>query len=125
MAACLGVLTVLGVRAAGVGQPDWESMREVASTVPITASLAVSPESGGTEVRMKCAYKAGGGAEYAKWTYTLVVVPKSGQAQEVNTWTARPGDEMELSAHSDLKESDIDHIEIRKGDGTPLLSLRT
>ncbi|MEU7865433.1 zf-HC2 domain-containing protein [Dactylosporangium sp. NPDC049140] len=125
VAAFLGVLAVIGVRAAGVGQPDYESMREVAATVPISASLAVSSDSGGATVRMRCAYKNGEGDEYAKWSYTLVVVPKSGPAEEVSTWTARPGDEMELSAHSDIKESNIDHIEIRKGDGTPLLSLRT
>ncbi|MER7273637.1 zf-HC2 domain-containing protein [Dactylosporangium sp. NPDC000244] len=121
VAAFLGVLAVVGVRAVGVGQPDYESMREVASTVPITASLAVSPDSNGATVRMRCAYKSGEGDEYAKWTYTLVVVPKSGQAEVVSTWTARPGDEMQLSAHSGFKESNIDHIEIRKGDGTALL----
>ncbi|GAA3279356.1 MULTISPECIES: anti-sigma factor family protein [Dactylosporangium] len=126
VAAFLGVLAVIGVRAAGVGQPDWESMREVASTVPVSASLALSDDSGGTELRMRCGYKAGeNGNEYSKWTYTLVVVPKTGQPQEISTWSARPGDQMELSAHSDIPQSNIARVEIRKGDGTPLLSLGT
>ncbi|MFI5915507.1 anti-sigma factor family protein [Dactylosporangium sp. NPDC051541] len=126
VAAFLGVIAVVGIRAAGVGQPDWEAMREVASAVPVSASLALSDDSGGTEVRMKCGYKAGeNGAEYSKWTYTLVVVPKTGQPQEISTWSARPGDQMELSAHSDIPESNIARVEIRKGDGTPLLTLAT
>jgi anti-sigma factor RsiW len=125
VAAFLGVVAVLGVRAAGVGQLDYESMREVAATVPVTAQLAVSPGSDGTVVHMRCAYKSSEGDEYSKWTYTLVVVPKSGQPEEISSWTARPGDEMELEARSDIPRSNIDHIEIRKGDGTPLLSMRT
>ncbi|WP_432983728.1 anti-sigma factor family protein [Dactylosporangium sp. CA-233914] len=122
VAACLGVLAVIGVRAAGVGQPDYDAMREVAATVPVTASLAVSPDPEGTLVRMKCAYKAGQGDEYAKWTYKLVVVPKTGDPEEINTWSARSGDEMQLTAHSHIARDNIQRIEIRKGDGTPLLA---
>jgi hypothetical protein len=113
---------VIGVRAAGIGQPDYEAMREVAATVPVTAQLAVSSDDEGTVVRMKCAYKSGEGDEYAKWTYKLVVVPKSGEAEEIDTWSARAGDELQLTAHSNIARSDVARIEIRKGDGTPLLS---
>ncbi|GAA2386050.1 anti-sigma factor family protein [Dactylosporangium salmoneum] len=125
VAAFLGVVAVIGVRAAGIGQPDYVAMQEVAATVPVTASLALDSDSDsdGTVVRMRCAYKAGEGDEYAKWTYTLVVVPKSGDPEEINTWTARSGDEMQLTAHSHIQRSNIQRIEIRKGDGTPVLTL--
>lgn len=122
-AAFLGVVAVLGVRAAGVGQPDYVAMHEVAATVPITAALALSPASDGTLVRMRCGYKSDEGFEYLKWTYKLVVVPKSGEPEEIDTWTARAGDQLELTAHSGIAEPDIQRVEIRKGDGTPLLSL--
>ncbi|MEV6931850.1 zf-HC2 domain-containing protein [Dactylosporangium sp. NPDC051485] len=123
VAAFLGVAAVIGVRAAGVGQPDYVAMQEVAATVPVTASLALDSDPDGTVVRMRCAYRAGESDEYAKWTFTLVVVPKSGDPQEINTWTARSGDEMQLTAHSNIQRSNIQRIEIRNGDGTPLLSL--
>jgi len=111
----------VGIRAAGVGQPSYESMNEVAATVPVTASLALSADAEGTVVKMRCAYKEGVSAGPAKWTYKLVVVPKSGEPDEIDTWTAGEGDELELTAHSHVPRTDIARIEIRKGDGTTLL----
>jgi hypothetical protein len=121
LAAFLGALLFVGIRAAGVGQPSYESMNEVAATVPVTASLALSADAGGTVVKMRCAYKEGVSPGPAKWTYKLVVVPKSGEPDEIDTWTAGEGDELELTAHSHVPRNDIARIEIRKGDGTTLL----
>ncbi|WP_238016328.1 zf-HC2 domain-containing protein [Dactylosporangium sp. AC04546] len=123
VAACLGVLGVLGVRA--VGEPDppnFVAMEEVAESVPVTARLALEPAADGTVVRMQCAYKGGG---YGKWTYKLVVVPKSGQPEEIDSWTAGYGDEYDLKARTSIPRADIARVEIRKGDDTPLLALAT
>ncbi|WP_432833884.1 anti-sigma factor family protein [Dactylosporangium sp. CA-092794] len=120
VAAFLGVVAVIGVRAAGVGQPDYVAMQEVAATVPVTASLALSSDDEGTLVRMRCAYKEGQGSS-TPWTYKLVVVPRSGQPEEIDTWSARSGDELQLTAHTAIPRTNIVRIEIRKGDGTPLL----
>ncbi|GAA3237079.1 anti-sigma factor family protein [Dactylosporangium siamense] len=122
VAACLGVLAVIGVRSAGVGQPDFVAMQEVSATVPVTASLALEAEDGGTLVRMQCAYKPAAAAS-GKWTYKLYVVPRTGEPEELDSWTAGVGDEYELKAHSRIQRGDIQKIEIRKGDGTPLLVL--
>ncbi|GAB3867651.1 hypothetical protein [Dactylosporangium cerinum] len=122
VAACLGVLAVLGVRSAGVGQPDFVAMQEVSATVPVTASLALEGEADGTLVRMQCAYKPAAAA-HGKWTYKLYVVPRTGEPEELDSWTAGVGDEYELKAHSRFQRGDIQKIEIRKGDGTPLLVL--
>lgn len=122
VAACLGVLAVFGVRAAGIGQPatpDFTAMQEVAAKVPITADLALESFSGGTKVHMRCEYKSG--IPNGKWTYKLVVVQKSGSTEELDTWTAGTGDEYELTARSNIPREDIQRVEIRKGDGTPLL----
>ncbi|MEV0130475.1 zf-HC2 domain-containing protein [Dactylosporangium sp. NPDC050688] len=123
VAACLGVLAVIGVRAAGIGQPDFVAMQEVAAAVPVTASLALEGEPGGTLVRMRCAYKLAAADGYGKWTYKLYVVPKSGEPEELDAWTAGAGDEYQLKVHSRVQRGDIHKIEIRKGDGTPLLVL--
>jgi hypothetical protein len=125
VAAFLGVIAVIGVRSIGFGQPEFEAMREVAATVPVQASLALTAATDGTTVVMRCSYKEGEGNGYAKWTYKLVVVPRSGDPEEIDTWTAREGDEMLLTAHSAIPRANIARIEIRKGDGTPLLSLTT
>ena len=98
-------------------------MQEVSATVPVTASLALEGEAGGTLVRMQCAYKPAATAGQGKWTYKLYVVPKAGEAEELDSWTAGVGDEYELKAHSHFQRGDIQKIEIRKGDGTPLLVL--
>jgi anti-sigma factor RsiW len=126
-AAFIAVLAVFGVRAVGVGQPDYAAMQEVSATVPITASLALESVADGTLVQMDCAYKDKDKeiADSAKWTYKLVVVPKTGEPEEIDTWTARAGDELHLTAHSQIARADIKRVEIRRGDGTPLLSLAT
>ncbi|GAA0737769.1 zf-HC2 domain-containing protein [Dactylosporangium roseum] len=125
-AACLGILAVLGVRAAGIGQPeapDFVAMQEVASSVPVTAGLALEPIDGGTLVRMRCKYKAVAAGAHGKWTYKLVVVSKGGEVEELDSWTAGYGDEYGLKARSRIPRADIARVEIRKGDDTPLLQL--
>ncbi|MDG6101048.1 zf-HC2 domain-containing protein [Dactylosporangium aurantiacum] len=122
VAACLGVLAVIGVRAAGVGQPEFVAMQEVAASVPVTASLALEDESDGTLVRMRCAYKPSADG-HGKWTYKLYVVPEHGEPEELDAWTAGAGDEYQLKAHSRYQRGDIRKLEIRKSDGTPLLVL--
>jgi anti-sigma factor RsiW len=126
VAACLGVLAVLGVRAAGIGQPaspDFAAMQEVAGAVPVTAELALEAVANGTVVHMQCAYKSEGEAGYGKWTYKLFVVPKTGAAEELESWTAGVGDKYEVTATSHIARADIQRIEIRKADNTPLLVL--
>ncbi|GGM39010.1 anti-sigma factor family protein [Dactylosporangium sucinum] len=125
VAACLGVLGVLGVRAAGIGEPkgpEFVAMEEVAGSVPVTARLALEPAADGTVVRMQCAYQGGG---YGKWTYKLVVVPRSGPAEEIDSWTAGYGDEYDLKTRTTIPRADIARVEIRKDDDTPLLALTT
>ena len=124
VAACLGVLAVLGVRAVGApASPDYVAMQEVAATVPVTAGLALEPIAGGTLVHMQCAYKEHGAkpGTNMKWTYKMFVVAKSGEAEELETWTAGDGDKYEVTASSKIARDNIQRIEIRKGDGTQLL----
>jgi hypothetical protein len=127
-AACLGVLTVLGLQLlrprtpstpTGPAGPALVAMREVAQ-VPLTAKVALESIGGGTKLRMQCAYKAGGGGSN-RWTYTLVVVPRQGVVEEVSSWTAGYGDEYDVTARSKIALPDILRVELRKGDGTPLL----
>ena len=125
--------------------PDFVAMREVAAPVPITATLALEARTRGTTVRMRCAYKpaaststgasasasagagagasTGAGTGTGKWTYRLVAVPKVGEPEELNSWTAGYGDVYEMTGYIKILRQDIRRIEIRKGDGSPLLVL--
>jgi hypothetical protein len=96
------------------------AMNPVADSVPITAQVALTPFTGGTEVRMHCVYS--GGTAGPRWALKMFVYPKSGEAPEqVSTWTAAHGDDLTLSAATRFAPADIGKVEIRKGDTTPLL----
>lgn len=88
----------------------------------MTAVLDVVPTSGGTELKVECQYAVssaspgepdyqGAWAEYAIW-----VVDRSGQAQQVKTWTAKPDRVMHPSGVAPLPVGQIRTVEIRRVD---------
>jgi hypothetical protein len=124
-AACLAVGVLVGARFIDQGPaprsaPAMVAMSPVAESVPITAQVALTPFTGGTEIRMHCVYN--GGAPGPRWALKMFVYPKSGAAPEqVSTWTAAHGDDLTLTAATGFAPADIGKVEIRKGDSTPLL----
>jgi hypothetical protein len=124
-AACLAVGVLVGARLIDHGpapqpQPAMVAMRPVADAVPITAQVALTRISGGTEIRMHCVYN--GGAPGHRWTLKMLVYPKSGEGPEqVSTWTAAYGEDLSLAATTRFAPSDIGKVEIGKADGTSLL----
>jgi hypothetical protein len=120
VAACLAIAAMVGLRAANVGGPAYRAMREVVADSPVTAEIALEAFTDGTLLRMRCWYQ---GEDHGKWTLRLVVLSKlDGAALEVSTWTANEGDSLEMAAHTTLKPADIERVELRRGDGRPLLS---
>jgi Putative zinc-finger len=125
VAACLAVV-------AGVALDVLRSDRP-AETVPMTAMHAVSPgpvpvkaeialisTRQGTKIRIHCFYESED--EYHSWPFRLVVVPRSGAEEQVGTWNAGSGDNFwadEMTRHMSM---DIARIELRRGDGVPLLA---
>jgi hypothetical protein len=68
---------------------------------------------------MNCRYVGNGN----RWEYKLLVYPKGGGAsQEVGDWKAGPGETFSLTAETSIKKSDIDRVEIRRADGTLVLT---
>ena len=120
VAACLALVIGLGVPRILADQgPNFTDMAAAAQNLPITAELALEPISDGTRVIMNCEYVVESGN---RWEYKLVVVPKSGgSGQEIGDWVAGPGDKFMLSSEISLKESDIDRIEIRRGESVLLV----
>jgi hypothetical protein len=82
----------------------------------ITAVADVIPDKGGTQVKVECVYaevndpRPGGAHE----TYSIFVVDRSGQAEEIKEWPATPNKVMRPSGTTPLKVSQIADLEIRE-----------
>jgi anti-sigma factor RsiW len=122
VAACLALVIGLGAPRLLADQgPAFQDMAASASNLPIVAELALEPTSGGTRVIMKCEYVA----KANRWPYKLIVVPKSGgSAEEVFDWMAGPGDKFTMTGETAIQRDNIDRVEIRKPDGSVLLTHR-
>jgi anti-sigma factor RsiW len=126
-AACLAVLVGLGVPRLLDRQPaapTLVAMSQVAAAPsPVAAQLALVPFDNGTKVIMHCTYNQG--SDRGRWILRLVVVPRAGgPGEEIGNWTAGWGDTVDVTAYSRLMPQDMDRVELRRGDGTPLLVYR-
>lgn len=80
---------------------------------PISADVAVTPRSWGTELSMTCRY-ANAPAGYASaGDYALYVTDASGRATRVASWSAWPGATIRASGAVDLPKAQLRSIELR------------
>ena len=71
---------------------------------------------------MKCQYN---GEPGSRRMYKLMVVSKGGGAPEkVTDWSAGHGDEFAIDGHTDLKQGDIDRVEIWSAEDKVLMTYR-
>lgn len=98
------------------------AMQPVIVKLPISAEVGLVPTTGGTKIEMVCRYERG---YPGTWTVRLMVVPRTGPAEQIGTWTAVGGQEVTLSAITHLTPDAISKVELRGENGTPLLSLST
>ena len=86
-------------------------------------SVALTPTSWGTQVRMTCRYAE---ETYAgRHSYALYVVDGAGRSTLVSRWHAGPGEAARTTGASDLSVGDIDAVQLRDGtSGRLLLSAR-
>lgn len=90
----------------------------------VEASVALTSVAWGTRVDLTCSYLApsyGGEAP----TYVLVVRTADGTAEQVATWKALPGEDMQLSGATALTTDQIVAVEVQDRSGRPLLELAT
>lgn len=112
---------------AGVDTPgtDARAMQPVAGA-PVEGWLTLETVPWGTRITLLCTYAPSpggyGGAQPAD--YTLVVRTRDGVEREVATWNAVPGRAMQLAAATASGRADIASVEVRTGDGRPVLRLR-
>ncbi|HEX6873548.1 MAG TPA: zf-HC2 domain-containing protein [Micromonosporaceae bacterium] len=96
------------------------AMRPVRGWSPVSAEFGLIAVGGGSEVRMTCRYASGyDGA----WVIRLVVVSTSGrETEQVGSWTATAGEVYSITARTHLAPSDVGRVELRRADGTPVLT---
>jgi Putative zinc-finger len=125
------VILVIGGLAIGAGllplQPDSPERVAFSPVVPsaITAVADVIPGEEGTQINVECVYaevndpRPGGSHE----TYSIFVVDRSGQAEEIKEWPATPNKQMRPSGTTPLKLFQIAELEIRETE-TDMVLLR-
>lgn len=89
---------------------------------PVRAEVVVASVAWGTKLDLVCSYPPGED-EYGETDYALVVRTREGVVDRVATWRGVPG-EMQLSAATATRRSDIESVEVHTGDGSVVLRLR-
>ncbi|MFB9236995.1 anti-sigma factor family protein [Plantactinospora siamensis] len=128
-AACLAVLVGFGV-ARLPGVPDrpgptapaaqLAAMHPVHGAGPVTAEVGVTSTGWGTKVTMHCRYPATG--DYPEMrTFRLVAFGADGAREQLGSWLAAPGDDVNLVGATRLSGPALTRIELQRQDGTPLL----
>ncbi|WP_410569846.1 anti-sigma factor family protein [Amycolatopsis sp. cmx-4-61] len=117
VSACVALAVVASAPASGPPPPG------VAMTAlgqfPVRADARLAAFDWGTRVDMSCSYTGGrSGGEYL-----LVAISRTGTETELATWKAIPDDTARLSIGTALRQSDLAALEIRAGNGLPLLRL--
>ncbi|MEO6143592.1 MAG: zf-HC2 domain-containing protein [Dermatophilaceae bacterium] len=141
-AAGVAAAALIGVGAAVLTEPDSPARPPLASPTsapsgsaslvmtavvpsPVSASARLVDMAWGTRIDLTCAYNTKGYSSAAGSSYALVVIDRSGAAQQVATWKALPDREVNLMGASSLTRQNIAVVEIRTMSGRALLRLST
>lgn len=92
---------------------------------PVTASARLVDMAWGTRIDLTCSYNANGSYPAGGSAYALVVIDRSGAAQQVATWKALPDRELTVMGATSLARRDIAAVEIRTTSGRAILRLNT
>lgn len=99
--------------------PGAVEMRAVQATSPVVAQVSVEHGAAGSAVWMRCQYPHTGYEEPPR-TFRLVAVATDGTVDQLGSWRAGPGDQLELTGMTRFS-ADLARIELRGADGTTLL----
>jgi len=140
-AACL-----IGVGAVAITRPDSPTREPVTSSAtssasplsgtanlvmtvvvpsPVTATARLVDVAWGTRIDLTCTYRSAGPYPTSGTPYAMVVIDRSGAAQQVATWNALPNRELTVTGASSRPRRDITAVEIRTLTGQTILRLST
>jgi hypothetical protein len=92
---------------------------------PVTATARLVDVAWGTRIDLTCTYSSGGPYPTSGTPYAMVVIDRSGAAQQVATWNALPNRELTVTGASSRLRRDITAVEIRTLTGQTILRLST
>lgn len=92
---------------------------------PVTATARLVDVAWGTRIDLTCTYRSGGPYPTSGTPYAMVVIDRSGAAQQVATWNALPNRELTVTGASSRLRRDITAVEIRTLTGQTILRLST
>jgi hypothetical protein len=101
------------------GPPMFSMTQAVETTV--TAEISFVETRSGVEVVMHCAYPWHDGV-HKPYTFRLFALGTDGQAEQLGSWMAAPGDDVTVSGTSRYHLTDLIRLELRSRDGTTLLA---
>jgi hypothetical protein len=85
-----------------------------------TGWVSLTPVPGGTRVDLTCVYNGSFGSSHA-YSYKVVVYPTEGLAQPVQEFTARSGEEVEVSGRTAIELDEIEKVVVKNSYGPILL----
>ena len=91
----------------------------------VTASARLVDTAWGTRIDLTCSYGSKGYSGTGTRSYAMVVIDRSGAAQQVATWKAQPDRELTVMGTTSLARRDIAVVEIRTMSGQAILRLST
>jgi len=92
---------------------------------PVTASARLVDMAWGTRIDLTCSYSPTGSSPAGGFPYALVVIDRSGVAQQVAAWKSLPGRELTVMGASSLTRQEIAAVEVRTLSGLAILRLAT
>lgn len=107
--------------------PPKVAMVPVSSSSQVGANLSLVDHPWGTEVRMWCKYKgasspAPDGGYPRRYHYQLVAITKDDTTALLASWAVEAGGkEPEVTATTEYRRDQLQRLELRRADGTPLL----
>ncbi len=125
LAVAFGVMTLRPsaepVAAPSPTGPAMIPMIQVVAETAVTAEVALWETSAGVEVFMHCAYPLSSG-HTKPYTFRLFALGADGQAEQLGSWMAGPGEDANIRGMSRYHMVDLMRIELRARDGTTLLA---
>ncbi|HEV2088813.1 MAG TPA: hypothetical protein VGR21_10920, partial [Cryptosporangiaceae bacterium] len=88
-------------------------------TLPVTASVVITPAPWGARILLRCAYEQAAYAE--RRSYVLVAISDAGMVDALGSWSVAPGESLQLDATTRFTVADLAAIEMRTPAGATLL----
>nr|WP_239118266.1 hypothetical protein [Actinoplanes ferrugineus] len=93
------------------------AMTRVDGSSPVTATLRMAGNTGGTKVELQCVYR---GLQPA--TLRLVAYGRDDEQEQVGSWTGAPGAEFRMDGATHFAAGNLARLEVVQSNGKPLLA---